>query len=219
MGVALAWSAAAVASLFKVYFATLRVRLVLPDGSVTRLSDYVTGAEVFALCERDALILAGAIASRCPTVLVASGRDGDRATAALEAMGCRVIRRPSQRGGAAALFQIICELQESDTALGITVDGPLGPAGLAKSGAVVCALRTERPLRVLGAAARRSLVFPNTWSGIYLPLPFTTVIIVMAHMPLPQAKGVADIAMLTERLTATLATVRAKAIHIVEARP
>lgn len=207
-------AATLVAGLYRAYFATLRVRMVLPDGTVTRPRDYPYGAEIFALCERDTLTLAGTL-RRGFTVLVAHGRDGDWAAAAFAAMGCRVVRGASERGGTAALVTLISELQESTTPLGLVVDGPLGPAGQAKPGAVLCALRTRRPLRAYGVAARHALVFPNTWSGIFLPWPFTSVVIVVDHMEVPMPTDVTVVAVLTEELTSRLARAQAAATGLV----
>jgi lysophospholipid acyltransferase (LPLAT)-like uncharacterized protein len=206
----IAW---AVAGVYRAYYATLRLHAVMPDGTVvTTPSAYPYGPEVFALCERDALAFGGVLSGRRFAVLVAPGRDGDRATALLEAMSCRVIRGASRRGGAEALRAVVQLLREAPEPLGLVVDGPLGPAGIAKRGAVVCALETGRPLRALGAAARHGFVFPGTWSGIYLPLPFTRLVIIIDDVPLAGTASGADIPALTEDLTLRLARARARAV-------
>jgi lysophospholipid acyltransferase (LPLAT)-like uncharacterized protein len=55
------------------------------------------------------------------------------------------------------------------------VDGPLGPAGVAKPGVTVLSARCRREVVPLAAAARWAFRLPWTWSGIYLPLPFSRV--------------------------------------------
>jgi lysophospholipid acyltransferase (LPLAT)-like uncharacterized protein len=197
---------------YRSYFATFRIQLILPDGSIAPC-DYASERAIFALCERDALAMGGIIAGRRFAVLVAHGRDGDLAAAVLAALGCRVIRGSSARGGSGALRALVPLLVQTVEPLGLVVDGPLGPAGFAKPGAAVCAIETGRPLRALGAAARHAFVFPRTWSGIYLPLPFTRVAIVLDEMNLKGA-AIADVEALTDALSGRLANARAQAVGL-----
>lgn len=201
-----------VARCYRAYFATLRTRL-LPDGRVVPPREYPYGREIFALCERDALAVGGILAGREFSVLVAHGRDGDRASAVLAELGCRVVRGSSRQGGTEALRALVPILKRSNAPLGLVVDGPLGPAGRAKPGAAVCAVETGRPLRALGAAARHAFVFPGTWSGIYLPLPFTRVAIVLNEVNC-EAATYADVDRLTDDLSGALAATRALASQI-----
>lgn len=202
-----------VAGLYRVYFSTLRLRATRPGGPWTRPRDDPYGRGVFALCERDALALGGILTGRGFAVLVAPGRDGNWATAVLEALGCHVVRGASRRGGANALRALLRLLGESPEPLGLVVDGPLGPAGRADPGAAICAIETGRPLCGVGAAARHALVFPNTWSGIYLPLPFTRVVIVFDDLDI-HAATMAEVEPLTEELSRRLAIARADAVRL-----
>src|SRR5262245_61110110 len=109
------------AKLYRLYCATLRVRFVMPDGSIIRLSEYAFSSEIVALCERDALVLAGVAAGRSFTALVAHGRDGNWASAAAEAIGFRVVRGSSRAGGARALLSLIRRLDASADSAAIVV--------------------------------------------------------------------------------------------------
>jgi hypothetical protein len=217
MPAALSTAMPLVARVYRAYFATWRLRFRLADGSVMRLREYPFGSEILAGCERDVLVLVGITAGRGFTVLVAHGRDGDWAAAVLDALGCHVVRGSARRGGAVALRALIHEIRESPTPLGLVVDGPLGPAGRAKGGAVFCALKTGRPLRALGVAARRRILFNKTWSGMFLPLPFTRVIIAVDDVAMPRAGNRADVTALTDALTAGLARTREVALQAVHA--
>jgi KDO2-lipid IV(A) lauroyltransferase len=199
----------AVAWIYRLYYATLRVRYVLPDGTTGRAADFPMRGALFAVCERDALALSGLMASRRFSVIVAHGRDGDRATALLEAMGCRVARGSSRRGGAEAMRGLISSLRDNDQPVGMVVDGPLGPDGIAKPGAAFCAAHTGRRLIALGVGASRAIRFSRTWSGIYLPAPFAAITI--AVQPSTEGLRVDDVAAATERLTRDLATARRRA--------
>lgn len=208
-----------IARLYRAYFATLRVRATLPGGTVVAPPDQGYGAEIFALCERDAIVFGGLLTGRGFAVLVAPGRDGDWASALLEALSCRVIRGASRRRGIDALLTLVHVLRTAPEPLGMVVDGPLGPSGRAKPGAVICALQTGRPLWALGAAARHAIVIPNTWSGIYVPLPFTRVEVALEPLrfdPELTAAAATDIVALTDALSARLASTRADAVARVQ---
>jgi len=171
----LTWCAARI---YRAYYATLRVRCVLQDGTVVRGDELPALREIYAVCERDALAASGLIAGQRMAVLVAHGRDGDWASALLAAMGCHVIRGSTRRGGAPALRGLLRHLTSSETAVGLVVDGPLGPAGVAKPGAALCAMKSGCRMHAVGVACRWKLTFPRTWSGIYLPLPFSRIVFV-----------------------------------------
>jgi hypothetical protein len=202
--------------LYRSYFATLRVEGLLADGSKVLPGDYVFGREIYALSERDALALAG-IGTYAPmTALVTLSRDGDWAAALLEKIGFRSVRGSSLGGGAKAVAEMVRDLRGSETPAAIVVDGPLGPVGRAKPGIVVFGMRTHRPIRALGAAARREIVFQKSWSRIYLPLPFTRVVIACDD-PLegPADPGRGGVAASAEELTRRLALVRRRALAAV----
>jgi lysophospholipid acyltransferase (LPLAT)-like uncharacterized protein len=206
---ATAWLGAAA---YRAYYATLRLRISPPDGLALAHPDHDgDGAGIFALCERDVLALAGALAGRGVTTLVAPGRDGDWAAALLQGLGYRIVRGASARGGAAALRALLRVLDTASAPLGLVVDGPLGPPGVAKRGAIACALKSGRAVRAVGAAARRALVFPHTWSGIYLPLPFTRIEIVISDLPIDEAAP-HDVTALGNVLTDQLAETRTMAL-------
>jgi lysophospholipid acyltransferase (LPLAT)-like uncharacterized protein len=60
---------------------------------------------------------------------------------------------------------------------------------------------------------RHAFVFPRTWSGIYLPLPFTRSVIVVDDVPLENA-AIAEVEPLTETLNGHLADARAAAVRL-----
>ena len=145
--------------------------------------------------------------------------DGDRAAAALLAEGIQVVRGSSRRGGARALRAIVRSLEEGACALGLVVDGPLGPSGIAKVGAVGCAVSTGRPLRAVAAAARYELTFRRAWSAIYIPLPFSRVVVVCdAPLGADVSPTRDNLEALRQELTARLARCRRRAVDVVRHR-
>ncbi len=199
----------ATAAAYRLHCRTLRADALLADGSVIKARHYPFDQEIFALCEGDALALGSLLADARFTVLVTVGRDGDRAAIVLEQLGCTVVRGSSRHRGTEALRGLVHHLKSSTTPAAIVVDGPLGPAGVAKSGAVACAMLTGRPLHALAASASRSIVFPGTWSGLYMPLPFARVAIVCdSPLPLPEQSGLLDADHHTEELTRRFQKIR-----------
>jgi len=202
--------------LYRAYFATLRVEGLFCDGRTMLPGAYGFGPEIYALSERDALALAG-IGTYAPmAALVTLGRDGDWAAALLKRLRFRPVRGSSLRGGSQALSELVRSLQESGTPAAIVVDGPLGPVGKAKPGTVVLGMRTRRPIRALGAAARREIVFRKSWSRIFLPLPFTKVVIACDDpLPQPATPEPGEVVARTDELTGRLALMRRRALTAV----
>ena len=122
-------------------------------------------------------------------------------------------------GGGRALRAIVRSLEEGACALGLVVDGPLGPSGIAKVGAVGCAVSTGRPLRAVAAAARYELTFRRAWSAIYIPLPFSRVVVVCdAPLGADVSPTRDNLEALRQELTARLARCRRRAVDVVRHR-
>jgi lysophospholipid acyltransferase (LPLAT)-like uncharacterized protein len=164
--------------LCRLYCRTLRIRLMLPDGRLIPLRRYRFRRVVFAHSEMIDLGIAPALLLAPFVVLLAPGRDGDRAALFIESAGCRVIRGSSLRSGATGLRQLINVLRNHEGPAALSVDGPIGPRGIVKPGIISCASHTGRPIVPLGAAATLCLVFRRSWSRIFLPLPGARVVIV-----------------------------------------
>lgn len=207
------------AQLYRAYHATLRIRVLLLDGTVIQLARYPLGRMFLALSERDSLALAGLVAKARFTVLVTKGRDGDWASAVLERLGCRVARGSSLGGGTQALKDLFYGARKSAGPAAIVVDGPLGPVGQAKGGVILCGMYTGSPVRALGAAADHRITFRKSWSRIYLPLPFSRVIVVVDD-PLPglEAARVDGVDGLARLLSQRLAVMQSRAAAAVAHR-
>lgn len=210
--------ARALGRLYGLLHRTLRLEGILPDGSRVTPATYPFGREIFAFCERDAFALGGILGRARFTTLIAPGRDGDWATEVVTSLGGRVVRGATERGGTKALAQLLRDLPENDGPLALVVDGPLGPTGVARGGAVVCAARTGRPLRPVGAAARRAPVLGRSWSKLWLPLPFSRVVVVVGEpLPVPAELDRPGRERFAVELTARLAEARRRALEEVAA--
>ena len=214
MALPTSWIVALLARLYAVWLGTLRVRIVLPDGRSVAPHEYVFASQIFALCERDLLAIARMTAETPFVALVALGRDGDWATAAAEALGCRVVRGSSRRGGARALAELVRTLSAVREPAVLVVDGPLGPSGQPKEGVLFCAAHTGRAIVPAAAAARHALVIRRAWSRIFIPMPFSRVAFVAEEpLVLGKAPGREESALLLALLTDRLARARARALR------
>jgi hypothetical protein len=109
-------------------------------------------------------------------VPVSRSRDGEHITAVMAHLGFgETPRGSSSRGGVQALKAIV-RLVRQERPVAIPVDGPRGPAGVAKPGVVMAARMTGRPILPLAFAAHPALRFPS-WDRTVLPLPFARVVI------------------------------------------
>lgn len=204
----------ALARLYGRLFATLRLEAVVEDVPVRRPADYPFGSELFAFSERDVFGIAGILGLADVTVLIARGHDGDWAKAAVETLGGRAVRGAFRRGGATAYRELLRALAAGKGPVALVVDGPLGPEGVAKPGAVACAAVTGRPLRPVAAAARRAFVVKKSWSQLWVPVPFTRVVVACgAPLAVPEGAGRDERRRLTEELSARIAEARLRAVE------
>ena len=105
---------------------------------------------------------------------VSRSRDGDFATAVLEALGFPdPPRGSSSHGGAVALRALLRRLRAGAT-VGIVTDGPRGPARVSKPGIIALARLGGVPIVPIGVAARPALRL-GSWDRLLLPLPFAAV--------------------------------------------
>lgn len=117
---------------------------------------------------------------RRPTlVMVSHSKDGQLQARALGLLGFRVVRGSSSRGGARALGAIVRGLRRGGTDAAFAVDGPRGPYGEVKPGAVLAASRSGGVLVPMGSAVRSGKTFARAWDRFVLAWPFTRVVVVL----------------------------------------
>jgi len=201
----------------RLYAGTLTVDRMTLEGERTRLRDYRFGPVIFAHGERIDLAISPALLLARFVILLNEGRDGDRAALFLRAVGCRLVRGSSRSSGGRALRRLVETLMVHEGPAAICIDGPAGPPGEVKPGIILCAAKTGRPIIPLGAAATRRYVFRSSWSGIFLPLPGSTVVIVFGE-PLSVRPGVRrdEVPGLAAELAARMRLSQARADEAIE---
>ncbi len=112
-------------------------------------------------------------------VMVSEHRDGEYIAKAGKYMGIDAVRGSSTRGGM-RVFLTMLRMAKRGKSLGITPDGPKGPAEVVQMGTVKLSKKTGLPLRAVCYASKRHWRV-NSWDKFYIPKPFTRGVFVMGE--------------------------------------
>jgi hypothetical protein len=108
-------------------------------------------------------------------VLVSLSSDGALQSLALSVLGFSVVRGSSSRGGSRGLTALVRTMRRWRADAAFAVDGPRGPYGVAKGGAIVAARATGAVVVPMAGAVRRGVVFERAWDRFALAWPFSRV--------------------------------------------
>jgi lysophospholipid acyltransferase (LPLAT)-like uncharacterized protein len=112
-------------------------------------------------------------------VLVSLSRDGAMQARALALQGLRVVRGSNSRGGARGLAALVRTMKREGSDAAFAVDGPRGPRGVVKSGAVVAARLAGAVIVPMSGLVRRGVVLHRAWDRFAIAWPFTRVDVVL----------------------------------------
>jgi lysophospholipid acyltransferase (LPLAT)-like uncharacterized protein len=155
----------------RVWVATLRVQVV-HDPALRAEKDRPW---VFAFWHGTQWSLLAWRRRRKTVVLVSWSRDGELQARALSVQGLRVVRGSSSRGGARGLAALVGVMRREHADAAFAVDGPRGPMGIVKEGALVAARATGGVVVPVAGAVRRGIVLARTWDRFAIAWPFTRV--------------------------------------------
>jgi lysophospholipid acyltransferase (LPLAT)-like uncharacterized protein len=111
------------------------------------------------------------------TVLTSPSKDGEILAGLVGAFRMGAVRGSSSRRGSQALLELV-RLVKGGRDIAITPDGPRGPRYELGPGAVHLAQSTGAPILPVHAKFSRC-VRMKTWDGFVVPLPFSTVSVVV----------------------------------------
>jgi lysophospholipid acyltransferase (LPLAT)-like uncharacterized protein len=177
-------------SLVALWVRTLRVVVEVEPGAAD------VRRTVYAFFHGQQMLLLGALRGRAVAVMVSHSKDGELQTGVLSRLGLGVVRGSSSRGGARALGRLVRVLRGGED-VAFAVDGPRGPARVAKPGAAFAAEASGAELRPVAAAASHVVVLGGTWDGFEVPLPFARVVVVVGA-PVSVGRGEAVAARIEE---------------------
>jgi lysophospholipid acyltransferase (LPLAT)-like uncharacterized protein len=143
--------------------------------------------------------------------MISPSVDGEAGAMAAERIGGHVVRGSSNYTGARALRDFYLAIAKEQVSLLITPDGPRGPRYEAKSGALLIAQLSGKPIVPISYAASR--VFKLTaWDRFILPLPFARIAIAVGEpIAVPKVTGPAELQKLQQTLASTLVDLFRKA--------
>ena len=192
----------------RLWLATLRVRVVEHPA----LADVRGRPWVLAFWHGTQWPLLAWHRRRRTVVLVSLSRDGAMQARALTILGFSVVRGSSSRGGARGLAALVRAMKRWAADAAFAVDGPRGPCGVAKAGAVVAARAAGGLIVPMAGAIRQGVVLRRTWDRFALAWPFTRVEVVLGQPIDPTGSTLVDArAELDRALVQLNADVRARA--------
>lgn len=110
------------------------------------------------------------------SVMVSRSRDGELIAETMRLSRIAACRGSSSRGGVAAAREMMLALAEG-LDIGITPDGPKGPARQVKPGVVFLAQKLKIPILPVTNALSCKLEFKRAWDRFQVPLPFGRAVV------------------------------------------
>jgi lysophospholipid acyltransferase (LPLAT)-like uncharacterized protein len=134
--------------------------------------------------------------------LVSQNFDGEWIARIITRLGYDTVRGSSSRNANAAVRQLIRATRAGRSTL-FALDGPRGPARVAKDGAVWLAMATSVPIIPIHAEAARHWTV-NSWDRTQVPKPFSRIAVTMGE-PMFVPRAFDDDSLLHERRRLELA--------------
>lgn len=126
-------------------------------------------------------------------VMISKSTDGDIASRVAEAARVFPVRGSSSRDGGPALKELILRLQQGKSSIaGHLLDGPRGPAGVVKAGAIAIASGANAAVLLAFAEVDRAW-YARSWDKYIVPKPFARVTVTFCPlMKLPPIQNSHD---------------------------
>lgn len=158
------------------WFSTCRIRIV---GEAYHREYILSNRKmVGATWHRNAVFLVWFFRKVHPMIMFSRSRDGDLIASFAEKLGVIPVRGSSGKGGREALEIMNDYLTRPGNHKAATVmDGPVGPACIAKKGLIALAKETGQPLLPIMMSASPAITFHKAWDKTILPLPFSRVVV------------------------------------------
>jgi hypothetical protein len=119
-------------------------------------------------------------------ILISAHRDGEIIANVMKRFNFGLVRGSSKKGGSAALREML-KLLKSGSDLGVTPDGPKGPAEIVKPGIAEVA-RLSGKYIIPTTFSAKPCIRAASWDRFMIPLPFSKVVL-YAGTPLRYEDG------------------------------
>jgi lysophospholipid acyltransferase (LPLAT)-like uncharacterized protein len=133
------------------------------------------GPFIYAFWHQRQILLTYTHRDKGTTVLVSRSKDGELIARTMTLSRIASVRGSSSRGAASATRSLLAALERGD--VGITPDGPKGPAREVKPGVLFLAQASGRPILPIVSATSRGLFLKKAWDRFLVPGPFSRVVI------------------------------------------
>jgi len=144
-------------------------------------------------------------------VITSDNFDGEWIARIIHRFGYTTVRGSTSRHAARAALRAKRRMEEGH-ALGVTLDGPRGPARKAQPGAAWVAKTTGNPIVPFHAEAASCWTAPS-WDETQVPLPFSRVALVVGEpIHVPSGAGDEALAAVSRNLEGVLDVLRARAL-------
>jgi hypothetical protein len=155
--------------LVSLWLRSLRVKVEVPEGY---------GPGILGIWHRDLLASCAAFKDMGVCALVSQSGDGEFFAATASRMGY-VVFRGSDTRGSSNIRHLLLALKKGNFA-GMALDGPHGPAGVAKPGSLWLSRKSGRPLWQIqvGYGAHFTL---KSWDSFVVPLPMSTIVVKITY--------------------------------------
>lgn len=164
------------------------------------------------------LLLMQHFRGRGAVVMASRSRDGDFVSAVLARLGFEVARGSDRRGGLHALDRMIDFVRSGRGSAGLTCDGPRGPYGAVKLGALKLARDSGRKIVPCAVWTSRKRLLAN-WDRTLVPLPFGRIAVCFGRpRPVPAEADWRRLRAIRDELEREIAELVDEARRVAESR-
>lgn len=143
-------------------------------------------------------------------VMTSRSFDGEYIARAIQRLGFGAARGSSSRGGVGALVEMV-RFVRAKRAAAFTVDGPRGPRGVAKEGALLLSKKTGQPIVPICFTSQKFWTV-KSWDNLRIPRPFSRAQVAVGEpFAIRETADEAALESERERLQAALDRLEAKA--------
>ena len=129
--------------------------------------------------------------------------DGEYIARAIQRLGFGAARGSSTRGGVGALIEMV-RFVRAKRAAAFTVDGPRGPRGVAKNGALILSKKTGQPVVPICFTAEKFWTV-KSWDKLRIPRPFSRALVSLGEtFPIRERTDDAELEQSRQRLQTAL---------------
>ena len=125
------------------------------------------------------LMLPFAYPGRSLHILISAHRDGESIAQIIKKFGFGLVRGSSKKRGSVAMREMVRLLRRNED-LGLTPDGPSGPAEQVKLGVALLARLSGKPVVPICFAASRAIRM-RSWDRFLVPYPFSRGVFVVGE--------------------------------------